>query len=261
MNRVSGLIAAAMVVITPEMLSGQEDSRPHGEALARVKEYQLSQIDGAKEIPLQFVSQSALNWSNPVFGTTDGAFFLWTLEGRVAAVMKTYKTRNGRWFEQVRTFSSLPLVAREAAEAAPFWTPPSAAEMQRLEDSPKPASTAAARLVQMKALQRSFSASGQLLTGRQQLRPLPHPLYRYPADDDVDGAMFAYVQGTGPDVLLILEARLREDQPQWYYSLGSIGIFEVQVDRGAETVWTEPRRTAQATGATDIYDGRRLEIP
>lgn len=73
-------------------------------------------------------------------------------------------------------------------------------------------------------------------------------------------AMFAYVQGTGPDMLLILEARTDGEQSNWHYALGSIGIFEVEVRRNGMTVWSEPRRTAQSTKPTDIYDGRRLPL-
>ncbi len=261
MKRYSDLIAVSLVVISFQWAHSQDALAPDSEALQRVRKYQLLEIEEDDEIPLEFSNQSALNWSNPVFGTTSGGFFLWTRDHRVAAVMKTYQTKNGRWFEQIRSFSNRPLVARQTPDAAPFWSPPSAGEMKQLEASPPPASTATARLVQMKALHRSFSVSGMLASGRQELRPLPRPLYRYNSEEGIDGAMFAYVQGTGPDMLLILEARMLEDQPQWYYSLGSVGIFEVEVQRGGVTVWTEPRRTAESTKPTDIYDGRRLDLP
>lgn len=230
-----------------------------GEALQRVSGYHLVQLQGDDEVVLEFNKQSALNWSNPVFGTKNGGFFIWTHDARVAAVMKTYMTKNERWFEQVRSFSTRPIVARVSKDAAPFWQPPAAPDMQRLPESPKPAATATARLVQMKALHRSFTVNGKLASGPQALRPLPRQLYRYSADDVIDGALFAYVQGTGPDVLLILEAREVDGQSHWHYSIGSIGIFEVDVQRNGKTVWSEPRRTAQATDPTDLYDGRRLE--
>ncbi len=261
MKRYPDLIAVSILVISFQWAHGQDTSAPDSEALQRVRKYQLLEIEGDDEIPLEFGNQSVLNWSNPVFGTTGGGFFLWTRDRRVAAVMKTYQTKNGRWFEQVRSFSNRPIVARQTPDAAPFWSPPAAGEMKRLEDSPTPASTATARLVQMKALHRSFSVSGQLASGRQELRPLPRHLYRYNSEEWIDGALFAYVQGTGPDMLLILEARMLGDTPHWYYALGSIGIFEVKVQRGGVTVWTEPRRTAQSTKPTDIYDGRGLALP
>ena len=258
MNRTLSLIVISVIAMSFQMAASQETASPDSDAAQRVGKYRLVEVEGDDEFALQMIPQSAMNWSNPVFGTTSGGFFLWTRDGHVAAVMKTYKTKSDRWFEQMRSFSVHPIVARQTRDAAAFWSPPAAPEMKPLEGSPVPASTATARLIQMKALHRSFSVTGKLQSGRQELRPLPRPLYRYDSKTAFDGAMFAYVQGTSPDMLLILEARKTADQPRWYYSLGSIGIFEVEVQRNGVTVWSEERRTAQSTKPTDIYDGRRL---
>ena len=259
MNHHSEMMAVAIVAISFQWAHSQAKSTADTAASERLSKYHLVEVEGDDEYVLQFSKRSILNWSNPVFGTTDGGFFIWTRDRRVAAVIKTYKTKKGRWVEQVRSFSDRPIVARQTPDADPFWSPPSAPEVKPLENSPSPASTATARLLQMKDLHRSFSVSGDLLAGRQELRPLPRPLYRYKSKEVIDGAMFAHVQGTGPDMLLILEAR--GEPPNWYYSLGAIGVFEVEVKRGGSIVWSEPRRTAPSTKPTEIYDGRLIASP
>ena len=236
------------------------------ESLARVTEYDVARLaDGGSERRLALVPRSLLNWSNPVFGTTDGGLYLWTDDGAPAALLKTYKTRNGRWFEQVRSFCVDRIVARESKDGAVFWSPDRGAPaMQPLANTPAPASTDVARLVQMKSLHRQFSAKGELegAGGEQTLRLYPTPLYRYSNDRVIDGALFGFAQGTAPDVILHLEARNTgedgDDRAGWFYQVGSIGIFKVDVYRGGTMVWSAPRRTAAQTRPNELYDGRRL---
>jgi len=90
-------------------------------------------------------------------------------------------------------------------------------EFKDVPKAPKPAKTPAERLRQMKAIAEGFKAT---MTGwaadnsdQEALRLLPRPLHRYdlanakdPDPKLVDGALFAYVQGTDPEVVLILEA-------------------------------------------------------
>ena len=233
-------------------------------AFQRVGGYSLVEIqEDQRPVDLELVQQSMLSWSNPVFGTTAGGLFLWVNDGRPAVVMKTYKTKNDRWFEQIRSLSTNRIIARESQDGAIFWSPDQGAEpMKRLPRSPRPAASEVSRLVQMKSLHRKFVAKGDIegAGGQQELRVYPRPLYRYKTDAVIDGAVLGFTQGTGPDVLLILEARQSEGEASWYYRLGSIGIFKVDVFYDGEPVWSEPRRTAANTKPTDLYDGRRLPL-
>ena len=249
---------------TATMTASAQNQSEESEALRRVKGYELSELfEDDQRGDLKLVPKSLLNWSNPVFGTTDGGIFLWVTDERPSVLMKTYKTRNGRWFEQIRSFSTRRVIARESPEGEVFWSPDrGAGPMKRLPGSPRPAATEIARLVQMKAMHRKFTAKGDIegAGGDQELRRYPRPLYRYKGEEVVDGAMLAFAQGTGPDVILMLEARRAEEDVEWHYRLGSIGIFAVDVSYEGEPVWSEPRRTAPDTKPTDLYDGRRLAL-
>ncbi len=253
---VSGVLFIAIVI--PKAICQEADSE-QSVSLKRVQNYTMVESEAERNYPLKFIEQSALNWSNPVFGTTDGAVFIWVRDERPSAVLKTYQTKNSTWFEQVRSFSRHPIIARESKDGKVFWSPPATPEMKPLENAPVPADNPAARLTQMKVLHQSFSVTGKMVPGNQpEMRPLPQPIYRYQSDKIIDGAILAFVQGTAPDMLLILEAREMDGKRQWFYQLGSIGIFAVDVQRDGKMVWQEERREAQTTKPTDIYDGRRL---
>ena len=234
------------------------------EGFDRISQYRFAVLKPDEEQPLKISKQSTLNWSNPVFGTTDGGLFLWTNNDRPAAIMKTYKTKNGRWFEQVRSLSVDRLRARDA-DGKVFWSPTEGVPpMTVLKPAPIPAETALQRLVQMKAIHRSFEVEGDIKNagGKQLLRNYPKPIYRYANQELglIDGAIFAFTQGTGPDVVLMLEARKMDEGSRWFYRLAAIGIFAITVSYKDQEVWTEKRRTAQSTLPTDIYDGRPLPL-
>ena len=101
----------------------------------------------------------------------------------------------------------------------------------------------------MKGLVRRFSAT---LTGwksseskREELRLLPQQLYRYDIQaaekthpELRDGAVFAFVQGTDPEMLLLLEAVAEDERPpSWQYAFAraTSGGLEAQLD--GKLVW------------------------
>ena len=81
---------------------------------------------------------------------------------------------------------------------------------------------AALRLRQMKDLAGQFTAacdpsrSGGW-TNRHALRLLTTPVYRYsePTSDITDGALFAFAQGTNPEVLIQIEAIRAAGTESW----------------------------------------------
>ena len=122
-------------------------------------------------------------------------------------------------------------------------------------DAPVPANTAKARIRQMKAFTRRFSAVpvGWNPSANQPLRLLPRELYRYESQDPnlLDGAIFAFVEGTDPEALLLLEAVRVELAFVWQYALARRTSGAVEVQYQGKTVWktvvyhpaTDPERT------------------
>ena len=79
---------------------------------------------------------------------------------------------------------------------------------------------------------------------REELRLLPKPIYRYELDaakaahpELVDGAVFAFVQGTDPEAVLLIEAIRRGDGIGWQYAFGRATSYFVEVRVGSSVVW------------------------
>jgi hypothetical protein len=102
-----------------------------------------------------------------------------------------------------------------------------------LPDVQRPAGSRPLRLTQLKQMARRFSA--ELTDARaggegvnKSLRLLAQPVYRYPASGVRDGAVFAMVVGTDPELLLLLES----DDDGWQYAAARMNrdVLEVRLD-------------------------------
>jgi len=86
---------------------------------------------------------------------------------------------------------------------------------------------------------------------QEELRLLPKPLYRYElkgvkdADPSLqDGAMFAFVMGTDPEVILLLEVMGRDDKVTWKYAFARATGTVANASLGSAVVWSEGSETA-----------------
>ena len=105
---------------------------------------------------------------------------------------------------------------------------------------PAPADTPARRLRQLRAMAAEFSATKtdrKALT--RPLRLLTQPVYRYESTDP-DGALFAFVEGTDPEVFLLIEARAGDKGPAWHYALARMNSVEFHVAHRGREVWSVP---------------------
>ena len=116
-------------------------------------------------------------------------------------------------------------------------------------DAPTPADTPSARLQQARLLSQRFQAALIGLnadrSGREELRLLPKPIYRYELGESkathpdlIDGAAFAFTQGTDPEAILLIEAVRRGDRSAWQYAFGCATSFQVEARLGPSVVWS-----------------------
>src|SRR5207248_6712901 len=79
-----------------------------------------------------------------------------------------------------------------------------------------------------------------ILKGEDQTpRLLPKPIYRYDAEKTkaLDGALFAFVLGTDPELLLLLECDAAAAKPEWRFGVGRMNRYLIRLKRKGETVW------------------------
>lgn len=179
---------------------------------------------------------SILNWSNPDVGRVYGDVFLWLEQGRPVAAASIY-----RWYFPYDSltieFCSLSENALEVERTGNvIWnTADGGIEWKPVPDGGQPARSPALRLTQLKAIARRFSAD--LADERTDaegvnkvLRLLPQPVYRYPQQGGatMDGAVFAMVVGTDPELLLILET----GGDGWQYAVARMNrdAIDVRID-------------------------------
>lgn len=206
------------------------------------------QFPAKPETQLALVETPLLKYSNPVRGVQQhGAIYLWTAEGRRAVIASFWsaierqqpdlRRLNFEW----HSLSESSLIADrnaerlwEAAEPGLKW--------RALDEVRSPAGSPALRLRQMRQIASSFSA-GIEREQESELRLMPQPLYRYAQQKAgaTDGALFAFVMGTDPEVFLLIESRRDSaGREAWYAACARFTNYGLVVQRGGREWWSCP---------------------
>ena len=169
---------------------------------------------------LQLESKSLLSWSNPVAGSFHGSVFLWTAKGKpevVASIYKKYEPLPLHLGIEFHSLTESSATAERDGQAE--WSPVrGGVKFRPVPGAPGARRHAGPRLRQIRAIAAEFSATK---TDRKRLarplRLLTQPVYRYEITDN-GGALFAFVEGTDPEVFLLIEARKGDTGPAWHYA-------------------------------------------
>jgi hypothetical protein len=197
------------------------------------------------------VSEPLLRYSDPTRGDDirpnaatnvllDAGVWRLGTEGRPTALvtLEIYQSRDASRFLSFEflSLSETPFSLRHKSEKVRWDASGSALDWNELADAPRPAPTAAARLVQLRQLARRFAAKEHHMSTWLECRLLTQPIDRYqsPAQKIVDGAIFAYANGTNPELGVVLET----DGERWRY-----GVVRLT---GAEAVVTLDGRQVAA---------------
>jgi hypothetical protein len=204
----------------------------------------LISLDEKTPKELKFRPEPVLLWSNPIRGNdTRGSVFVWTYEGRAEVIGTVFSYRAGANHRQVKhSFHSLslsPLIAERNMQDA--WSiRVQGINPKKIPEAPVPAKTRALRLSQMRDLAREFSATTTLNDVRQELRLLPQPLFRNEegSNEVLDGAVFTFVTGTDPELMLVIEARGKDDKCAWHFGAGRFTDLALELTRNQTVLWT-----------------------
>ncbi len=185
---------------------------------AQVERLQLRTT--GSDTPLEASGESVLKWSNPDVGRVYGNVYVWTRRGRPLVAASIYQ-----WFHpyqsltiELTSLTETPLQAQH--DGRMVWDAQSEGLTWRDLPGDAPARSRTLRLIQMKRAVQRFEATLDDERTDQQgvnrvLRPLATPIYRYPNDAALDGALFAFVVGTDPELLLLVEGA----DEAWRYGL------------------------------------------
>lgn len=287
---VAGGISAAPASGQEEKTAPRSDeAKERSERLDEMKQiagsFQLTALQDSARTAASWVRAPLYRWNDPTRRNSDGTLWTWRSGGRPIAVLAIELYPNHNDFGPIWTleFTSLATGPIELEGGEHFtvyytdlapprpdgtlrWAPAKGGLILReVPDAPAPANTEAERLRQMREMLRRFSAREYYNVKSQDyaLRLISHPIERY-ADEAsglVDGAIFAYANGTNPEVLVVIEAQRQGAGPlSWQYAAAPLTRAEPTLRIGQKDVWTHPYKDTPLP--RDIYfNARRPRKP
>ncbi len=279
---VPAMVVAAVLVQLPIPASGQQS-----EAEEARMELMVSRALGIRffsshpGFPTSLQSKPLFRYDDVPRGYVDGAVWRLGKQGRPLAIITTelhpdYLGGGPRIVYDFLSLSSHPFTAKSEDAA---WTPSeSAVTMKPLRIADRsteglahsfdrPAQTPSKRLFQMKRIMQRFTAN-QVVSEESpeekklSLRLLPRPIERYrdPENKNSDGAVFLFVAGRMPGVIVFLET----DGSKWRYGVGRLSApstLVVSID-GAEVwkvppnfgTWSQPYNASNSSAIIPGYD-------
>ena len=209
---------------------------------ARAYILESESLSGRAELRLE--PRPLLQWSNPVAGSIHGSVFVWTDRGRPEVIGSLYKWSSPNKHLGVELHALGTGRVSGDRNGRPIWKPTrTGPDREPIPGAPVPGPTPTARLRQMRALAKSFSATEttRAAVGRE-LRLLPQPLYRYESTDPevVDGGLFAFVEGTDPEIVLLIEARRGADGPRWHFAAARLNSCVLDMKYEGRPAWSAP---------------------
>lgn len=242
-------VAAPLVAAEPEAAPSataeerrRQRLREELSASADWNQFLLTQAPDAKVEPVR-----VHRWTNDERDPQgEGIAVLWIGRGRPVAAASIYPW-NGRLAHELESLSRETFVCRR--DGAAMWTPQTGIEFTRVADAEPPAESPAARLRQMKGIADRFTITmlgwKEDDSDREQLRRLPKEFFRYrpEAAGLLDGAVFAFVKGTDPEALFLVEAVAGEagGASEWHYAIVRQTSGGVEARLGEQVVWTAPK--------------------
>jgi hypothetical protein len=198
------------------------------------------------DMALALEKSPLLFYTNPVrTHQQHGTIFLWTKNGRPTVFGSIWSAVN-------RNDASIRFVTHEfhsladtpdvsgRQEGVTIWSSGEAGiAWQSLANSPAPAATRTARLVQLRQLARRLSAR---ITSEEatDLRLMPNPLYRYPEQPAaaLDGGLFAFCLTTDPELIVLLEADTSAKSPAYRVAFARFGNQAMELKDGDKQLWS-----------------------
>jgi hypothetical protein len=142
----------------------------------------------------------------------------------------------------VHSLSLKPL--QGSFESQSSWRFPTAGIDPKLIPNAPPPSHSAQGQTQMRELARGFSAAVNLEGEMQGLRLLPQPLFRNQTSSAkvLDGALFAFVLGTDPELMLLLQAQHTDTGYSWHYATARFSDLPITFRHRGSHLWTEEHK-------------------
>src|SRR5262249_15015535 len=186
-----------------------------------------------------------LFYSEPTRHNDRGSVWGWAQKGRPVALLELWQVPDDRtrWTFAVCNTSGRKLRASWAG--APWWGEnDSASELKDIPGAAAPAAEAAARQRQLKLLAQKFTGHEfwDPRNTRYDLRLLSRPLHTYRDEGAgiLEGGLFTLANGTNPEIMLFVEARVdpkNKEKLVWQYTVGRLAHAELHLGYDGKEVF------------------------
>jgi hypothetical protein len=234
-------LSLALLMARPSRSDETVERTPADEQLRKIKELLDKAVDWYDVLPAadaeaRLRPDVVLRWQNPVRTQTGASLMvLWTDHGRPAAMASIFQWDNDICHEFGSLSRSSSLVARNKTTV--IWSPAKAGvEFQEVPGG----------------------------ANHEILRLLARPLYRYDLKESkaadphlLEGGMFAFVMGTDPEVILLLEAIQHGEDVTWEYAFVRATGWAAEASLGDRVVWSVGAATQAANPKDPLFQIRR----
>jgi len=255
------VVATALLVLPPGSFSEEKKDKTEPEAgkktdkqIRREAEQVIRGIDleilrDDKWTKVERIEKPLLFYGDATRHNDRGSVWGWGPKGRPLALLELFQNPDNRtiWTFALCNTSGGKLRARRAD--APWWQAnDSAAELKDIPGAAAPSAEAPVRQRQLKLLAGKFTGHEfwDPDNTRYELRLLKRPLctYRDEANGVLDGGLFTLANGTNPEIVFFVEARVdpkNKSKPVWQYAVGRLAHAEVHLEYDGKEVFDAPR--------------------
>jgi hypothetical protein len=256
-----GLILAVTVGVA--LSDEKADEAYRASQLQRMKriaeKFEVEAALGAKPVAAKLMSNPLLKYNDPTRRNHESTLWLWTERKLPSALMAVEfypnSPRGPRWLFEIVSLSNSKIGVARGGDWK--WQAKQPGVIRKpVPGDLTPGEKPAQRLAQARQIRQRFAAHEKEGTdGRLELRALSTPLYRY-ADEQtgvIDGAVFAFANGTNPEVLLLLEAQrdAATKHAVWTYGFAQMTGAAVYASLDEREVWSQ--READPPAIRDSY--------
>lgn len=226
----------AMLCLVPQCATAEDAPDDEIKAwqqrrLAEFAEYAITEVAPTGEVEVKFEGTSLLNWTNPIRMSPAGAVFLWTVDGRPRMIASTYPFVDGVE-QELTSLSDRHMILRKKGQVEHRFAP--GLEWRVVPDAEPPVAQRTLRLTQMRRIAERFRVTGNRQENPFEARLLSKPIYRSPEKSAADVAVFAFVQGTDPEAILLVEAN---GDKEWKYALARMTVVPIAAKLDDKDVW------------------------
>jgi hypothetical protein len=187
---------------------------------------------------LTLAAEPSLLYADNQRDLSDASVWIWEADGKLVALSgaewRPKEGTGGVW-----SFECASLTPESVRVTIPTgeWTfKKDAVRLQTIREAPAAAMTRAQRMLQLRKLADRFTAASYNPNqGRIELRRLAAPLYRQDEKVAGDSALFAFANGTNPEVLLLLSTE-GAGMP-WTYTVASLSGDGASAQLDEQEVW------------------------